>query len=161
MTLRGEWTFPDAWNRKWQGGASAEMPICGIIFFSHADKIYWAKSSTFANTLEMSCTLHPLRGSAFQVISSLGWSVIDAASVDSLDGLPEIVPFAALQTGQLFTLVRFQSSPPAELSVLLLVKDDVKVARNHIWGLKKRFHADLTSLLLNVFSHGRRGEFPL
>lgn len=43
--------------------------------------------------------------------------------------------------------------------MLILAKQDVKIARGHIWGLKQSLRADLTPPLLEVLTRGRKGEF--
>jgi len=165
VLIKGNWLSPIHGNRTWQGEAVAETPIVSIVFLSCKGQNFWAKSSlTRSNALNITLDLHPLRDRReIQFIYSVGGSNPShnvTATLSSEDYLPDILPLRIVQSGTLVTIARFDSIPAVDLSALFLSKHDVKVARKHIWGLRKALLVGLPLPLVEVLSHGRKGEFP-
>jgi hypothetical protein len=175
VVLTGDWAVSTQGHREWSGEANAETVIVGIIFLRCGNQIYWAKSGTPYAKVAHFIESQPLSGKLFmelrlqctlnvQFMYSLGLrdSIYQASALlSSEDYLPPIPPSRTVQTGQLFTFASFDSSPSATLYTMFLAKQDVKMKRNHIWGLRKALLSHLTSPLLEVFAVGRTGEFEV
>jgi hypothetical protein len=163
VTLTGEWTNPDVTSRTWVGTASAEIPLVGILFSHVFDRVYWSKASIFPTQLALELTLQQSPNMQWMNFSiRLEWAQLGfttKATQEALDQLSSMPAQQVVKTGQLFHILT--SPDGVQLYGLFYAKTDAKIARKHIWGLKKRFHPHLSAPLLTVLSRGRKGVFML
>ena len=178
VVLTGDWVLNSAGEREWIGEAVAEIPIVGIIFLSRGNRIYWAKSDASSavmtpqfneippesHKLPMRIYLQDTSELNVQFVYTLGlvFGISDGnATLSSKDYLPKIPHSRTVQTGHLFTFASFDSTPAVTLYTLFLAKQDVKVRRKLVWGLRKPLLEELTSPLREVLVFGRKGELVI
>ena len=159
VTVEGAWLAPP--RRDWQGRATAAGPYVAINFVSAGAQITWTRSSDRNSDMGVRLMLgaYDAAGLDVQVNFGVGSSACVArCGVPSRTYLPQIPPRREFRCGKVEHFVLLGGTPPVNVSVLLIARQDVKSARNRLWHLWPELAARVRDpQIRQMLTYGRTG----
>lgn len=155
--------FVDVVDRTWSGSLTCPSPLAAIVLLAGPTDVYWAKSAQVAARLPVLLSLHAYADGSSDLATFAG-SVGDA----SPPAIPvpcarSIESACAIGAGRIVTgrLSVLASVEGAELLVLLVQAERVRVGRNRLWRLRDEHAADLPLHLRELLTRRRSGSLSV
>ena len=142
----------------WAARVDADRPLALASVLAGTAGWRWAKSGAASPHLEITLTFgRPHEGSARRNFSFGSHSDLLQGQGDlaMLENCVQWDEPAQLETGRLCRLVRIEADPLIEAGVLVLLKEDVRFGRNHLWRPASRLAGEVAAEL----GRGRVGVF--
>ena len=160
----GGWSPQVDGNLSWNGDVRCDRPFVGLLIESANDHLYWAKTELCQPSSFLVLNLHPLRpplGTQLMFHIGNGFLTNMIAPVEPHESAVRILLPPRGEPGVLQELFVVMATPAANLGVLLLAREDVRVGRTGVWRPKAAVKDDLPEALLIPMEGARKGDIEI
>ena len=161
-------TLTGAWNQKskgrWQGFAHAAQPLVAVVMSTDGRSLAWCKAEKrLSDTLPIELAFLLANAPGLDVhmyFSTRQGQVLSRATIGTPGYQPLIPEKRSISTGEVIRFTLIESRPVIELSLLLILRQDVKGGRKGLWWLRRALQSTLPEPFAEILSYGRSGCIP-
>jgi hypothetical protein len=163
VTVTGDW-YPRPRRWQWQGIAQAPVPLIGIILCEQSGMVRWARSDHRASEAGLPLLMDvPHEDSRTWIYAGVGRAsgrgLVQATTVTATER-PTVLCHTTT-TAEVTPLANLSGEPPVTLSLLLLIRSDVRSRRLGLWGVRPVLLGDVEEPWRTVLQYGRTGSFRI
>jgi hypothetical protein len=156
--LSGRWTSLE--RNAWTAKALSEQAVVSVSFLICDGTMHWSKSGRLTSDSEtVRLGLGVDQSDAARVVVACG-GVGLPTRLSHAGARPVLSEDLMIETGVVWPLCRFDSSPTVDIFMLFLASSDVQWARNQIWRLSSSQAKPIAEPFRSILIGGRSGACP-
>lgn len=155
LALVGSWASPQ--REMWRATVACDQPVVCVRFQICEGLAHWTKSSRLeadSEAIRISIGIDP--SDPRRATVGCGW-IAEPTQLAAAGARPALPQQAALKTGTIWPLGRFDSDPAIEFYLLFLAAPDFQFGRNRLWRVDPARAAAIAESCRLVLAGGRSG----